>query len=66
MGMSREPIRIHIDELVLDGFSADAIELPNSVADQVSAALVERGLSPAVASSTGTAVGAHVARSISA
>jgi hypothetical protein len=66
MGMSRDVIRIDIDELVLDGFSADAVELPTSVAAQVSAALVERGLPPAIAISTATAVGAHVARSIGA
>jgi hypothetical protein len=63
--MSRDPIRIQIEELIVDGFAADAPELPNSVAAQVSAALVERGLSPVIASSTATAVGAHVARSIS-
>ena len=64
MGMSRD-IRIHIDELVLDGFSAESVELPASIAAQVSAALVDRGLSPAIASTTSTTVGAHVARSIS-
>jgi hypothetical protein len=60
MGMSGDAIRIHIDELVLDGFSAEAPELPKSVADQVSAALVERGISPAIASSAATAVGGVV------
>jgi hypothetical protein len=64
MGMSPE-IRISIGELVLDGFAAESPELPASIASRVSAALVERGLSPAIAASTSTAVGAQVARSVS-
>ena len=63
--MTRD-IRIQIDELVLDGFAADSVELPASIATQVSAALIERGLPPAIVSSTSTAIGAHVARSVGA
>jgi len=62
--MSRDQIRIHIEELVVDGFDTGAAELPDHIAASVSAALVERGLSPVIASSAATAVGAHVARSI--
>ena len=64
MGVSREQIRIHIEALVVDGFDKGATELPDHIAASVSAALVERGLSPVIASSTATAVGAQVARSI--
>ena len=55
---------VQIDELVLDGFSADAIDLPGRVAAHVSASLVDRGLAPATVASTSTAVGAHVARAV--
>jgi FAD/FMN-containing dehydrogenase len=55
---------VHIDELVLDGFSGDAIDLPGRVAAQVSASLGDRGLAPATAASTSTAIGAHVARAV--
>lgn len=68
MGMRQQPqnLRVHIDELVLDGFARKATDLPASVAAQVSAVLVERGLKPATASQVSVAVGAHVARSVSA
>jgi hypothetical protein len=68
MGMRQQPqnLRVHIDELVLDGFARNATDLPASVAAQVSAALVNRGLAPATASQVSAAVGAHVARSVSA
>jgi hypothetical protein len=60
MGM----IRIHIDELVVDGFSPQSSELSASVAAQVSERLVERGLAPDTAARTSEVVGAHVAQAI--
>ena len=43
-GRRMDVMRIHIDELVLEGFAPNAPELPAHVSEQVSAALVERGL----------------------
>ena len=57
-------MRIHIDELVLEGFAPNAPELNAAVAQHVSAALVERGLAPHTASNVSAAVGAQVARSV--
>jgi hypothetical protein len=57
-------MRIHIDELVLDGFAPNTPELPAQVSEQVSAALVQRGLTPRTASNVSAAVGAQVARSV--
>jgi hypothetical protein len=57
-------IRIHIDEIVVDGFAPQARELPESVAAQVSRVLVERGLASDTAASTSAAVGTHVAQAL--
>jgi hypothetical protein len=57
-------IRIRIDELVVDGFSPHASELPASVAAQVSAVLVERGLAPDTAASTSAAISTQVVQAI--
>ena len=57
-------IRIHIDELVIDGFKRGAPELPERVAAQVAAALADRGLPPTTATHVSTVVGTQVARSV--
>jgi hypothetical protein len=57
-------MHIHIDELVLDGFAPNAADLPTHVSEQVSAALVERGLPPHTATNVSSAIGAQVARSV--
>jgi hypothetical protein len=57
-------IRIHIEELVVDGFAAHAVELPASVGAQVSEVLVERGLAPDAAARTSAAIGVAVAQAV--
>ena len=57
-------MRIHIDELVLDGFAPNAPELNAAVAQRVSAALVERGLAPNTAARVSDSVGVEVAQRV--
>jgi len=62
--MKRPSLVVHIDELVLDGVALDGAELPASIARQVSAALVERGLTSDTATSTSAAVGREAAQAV--
>lgn len=71
----RRPVEVHVEEVVLHG-RADTAAVERSIVEQVSAALEERGLDPALAASGGTdvvdaasgssaaSVGAGVARTL--
>ncbi len=59
-------IRIHIDEVVLDGVPADTAALADAVNTHLTDALVDRGLTAQTAARVGVAVGSRVARDVTA
>ncbi|HEY3057564.1 MAG TPA: hypothetical protein VGL99_01180 [Chloroflexota bacterium] len=59
-------IRIHIDELVLDGVPAEGADLANTINTHLRVAFVERGLTAQTAAQVALAVGSRVARDVNA